>query len=99
MLTTEAAIHLSMVGLTYLFLLCYMIRFVRNYKHEFDSNKLCTTVVILCLLVVLFATFLLPADIFLASFVKQPNGEFQPWATEDARASIDKLVYTTYYGK
>lgn len=99
MITTDAAIHLSVVGLTYILLLFYMIRFVHKYKHEYDSNRLCTSVVILCLLVVLFATFLLPADIFLASFVKLPDGTFKPWATNETLASIDNLVYSSYYSE
>lgn len=96
---SQAIVNLGIVGLTYAILLLYLIRFVFRYKHQYESNKLCTSVVIFCLLVVLIATFVLPVDIFLVSYVKEPDGTFKEWATNATRASIDQAVYTAYYCK
>lgn len=96
---SEAIINLGIVGITFLILLIYLIRFVFRYKHEYESNPLCTLTVVFCLLIVLLATFVLPVDIFLVSFVKEPNGDFKEWATNETLANIDKAVFGTYYCK
>lgn len=96
---STAIINLSIVGATCLILILYLIRFVLRYKHQYESNPLCTSTVLFCLLVVLLATFLLPVDIFLVSFVKEPDGSFKQWATNETLATIDKGVFAAYYGK
>lgn len=96
---SEAIINLSIVGATYLILLVYLIRFIYRYKHEYESNPLCTSAVVFCLFIVLLATFVLPVDIFLVSFVKEPDGTFKQWASNETLTSIDKAVFTAYYCK
>lgn len=95
----EAIINLGIVALSLLVLLFYVIRFVFRYKHEYESNPLCTLTVIFCFLVVLITTFILPVDIFLVSFIKEPNGEFKQWATNETLATIDQAVFAAYYCK
>lgn len=96
---STAIINLSVVLGFLLLLLIYSIRFVIRYKHQYESNPLCTTTVIFCLVVVLLTTFLLPVDIFLVSFVKEQDGSFKEWATNETLASIDTAVFGAYYGK
>lgn len=98
MLTIESGIHLSVIAVAYLAMLFYCIRFVLRYKHKFESNKLCTAVVILCLIVVLLSTLLLPADIFLTSWVKNLDGSLKDWATKETLATIDQAIFISYYG-
>lgn len=97
MLTTSELIYLSLVAGTYILLLFYCIRYVLRYKHVTDSNKLCTSVVIACIFVVLLTTLILPADIFLASFVKFPDGSPKNWATNETLTKIDNVVFGSYY--
>lgn len=96
---STAIINLGLVGLTCVLLLYYLIRFVVRYKHEYESNPLCTSTVVFCLFMVLLATFMLPVDIFLVSFVKEPDGNFKEWATNETLAKIDEAVFNAYYGK
>lgn len=96
---SEAIVNLGIVGITFLLLLLYLIRFVLRYKHEYESNPLCTSTVLFCLLVVLMATFVLPVDIFLVSFVKEPNGSLKDWATNETLTTIDDAVFAAYYCK
>lgn len=94
---SEAIINLGIVGATCFLLLFYLIRFVFRYKHEYESNPLCTSTVIFCLLVVLLTTFVLPVDIFLVSFVKEADGSFKEWATNGTLTTIDNAVFAAYY--
>lgn len=96
---TEAIINLSIVGAACLLLAIYLLRFVLRYKHEYESNPLCTSAVLFCLLVVLLSTFILPVDLFLVSYVKEPDGSFKAWATNDTLKKIDTAVFNTYYCK
>lgn len=96
---SEAIINLGIVGASCIILLIYLIRFTLRYKHEYESNPLCTLTVLFCLIIVLLATFILPADIFLVSFVKESDGSFKQWATNETLKSIDNAVYAAYYCK
>lgn len=96
---STAIINLGLVGLTCILLLYYLIRFVIRYKHEYESNPLCTSTVVFCLFMVLLTTFVLPVDIFLVSFVKEPDGRFKEWATNETLTKIDNAVFNAYYGK
>lgn len=92
-------INLGLIGATLFMILFYLIRFVFRYKHQYESNPLCTSAVVFCLLIVFITTFVLPVDIFLVSFIKQSDGSFKDWATKDVRETIDKGVFGTYYGE
>lgn len=96
---TLAYANLAIVALTCLALMYYLCRFVFRYKHEYESNPLCTITVIFCLSVASITAFVLPADIFLVSFVKEPDGTLKNWATNETLNYIDHVVFTTYYGK
>lgn len=96
---SQAIINLGIVGATFVILLIYLIRFVLRYKHQYESNPLCTSTVVFCLLIVLLITFILPVDIFLVSFVKEPDGSFKQWATNETLATIDKSVFAAYYSE
>lgn len=94
---SEAIINLSVVGITCFVLVVYLLKFVLKYKHEYESNPLCTATVLFCLSTVVVATFVLPADIFLVSFAKNQDGTFKEWATNETLAQIDKAVFASYY--
>lgn len=94
-----AIIDLAVVGVTCLLLLTYLYRFVFRYKHEYESNPLCTTAVLFCLTIVFLTTFILPIDIFLVSFIKDTDGRLKDWATPELLEKIDKGVLAAYYGK
>lgn len=95
----EAIINLGIVGATCLLLVIYLIKFVFRYKHEYESNPLCTSTVILCSFIVLLTTFILPIDIFFVSYVKEPDGSFKEWATNETLSKIDNGLFATYYSK
>lgn len=94
---SEAVINLGLVAATCLLLMVYFIKFIVKYKHEYESNPLCTSAVVLCLMVVLVTTFILPIDVFLVSIIKENDGALKPWATAEILANIDTIMFTTYY--
>lgn len=94
---SEAEINLGIVGLTCMLLVVYLVKFVYKYKHQYESNPLCTFAVIFCLLVVLMITCILPVDIFMVSFVKNSDGTFKKWATNETLTKIDDFMFATYY--
>ena len=94
-----AIINLGLVGLTCILLIIYLMKFVFKYKHEYESNPLCTGTVLFCLFIVLLTTFVLPVDIFLVSFIKEPDGSFKDWATPEILAKITLGLNVTYYSK
>lgn len=96
---SPAIINLGLVGFTCFFMIYYMLKFVFRYKSEYESNSLCTGVVAFCLLITLLTTFVLPVDIFLVSFIKEPDGTLKSWATNHTLALIDEGVHVTYYSK
>lgn len=96
---SAAVINLGLVGLTCLFMIVYMVKFVFRYKSEYESNPLCTATVLFCLLITLLTAFVIPIDIFLVSFIKDHDGTLKPWATNQTLTMIDEGVYATYYSK
>lgn len=90
-------INISVVAGTLLLLLIYLIRFVLRYKHQYESNPLCTSAVLFCLFVVILTTFLITIDIYLVSIVKKSDGTFQDWANKAVRDQIDQGVFAAYY--
>jgi LMBR1 domain-containing protein 1 len=96
---STAIINLGLVGLTCIFMIAYLVKFVFKYKSEYESNPLCTGTVLFCLLITLMTAFVLPIDIFLVSFIKNSDGTLKQWATNHTLAMIDEGVYVTYYSK
>lgn len=96
---SSAVINLGLVGLTCLLQIIYLTKFVFKYKHEYESNPLCTFTILFCLFIVLITTFVLPVDIFLVSFAKTPDGAFKEWATNETLQTIDTGLTATYYCK
>lgn len=94
---SEAVVNLGLVAVTCVLLMIYFIKFIVKYKHEYESNPLCTSAVVLCLITVLVTTFMLPIDVFLVSIIKENDGSLKPWATAEVLTSIDTIIYTTYY--
>lgn len=99
MIITAAIINLGLVSIVCLLLVIYLIKFVFRYKHEYESNPLCTFTVLFCLLIVLLTAFVLPVDIFLVSFVKNPDGTLKEWATNHTLETINTGLNITYYSK
>lgn len=94
---SEAIINIGLVAATCLLLMIYFIKFTIKYKHEYESNPLCTSTVLICLIIVLITTFILPIDVFLVSFVKEADGTLKKWATQEVLTTINNVVFTTYY--
>lgn len=99
MITSGAITNFGLVELTCLLLIIYLMKFVFRYKHEYESNPLCTIIVLFCLFIVLLTTFVLPIDILLVSFIKNSDGTFKEWATSHALQAIDTGLNATYYCK
>lgn len=96
-MTSDVITNVSVVGLTCLSIAIYLNKFVSRYKHRYESNPLCTFTVRFCLFVVFLITFILPIDILLVSIVKNPDGTFKKWATDETLARIEDGVFQTYY--
>lgn len=94
-----AIINLGLVGLACVLLIIYLMKFVFKYKHEYESNPLCTSTVLFCLFIVLLTTFVLPVDIFLVSFIKESDGAFKDWATPQILSNITVGLNAAFYGR
>lgn len=92
-----AQVSLSGLGV-FLITLLFAFLYLRRYKHQYESDILSFTTSVLCLVVVLLTSSLLPVDIFLVSYMKTENGTWADWANSNVtRASIESHVQLAYY--
>ncbi|KAI1297892.1 putative lysosomal cobalamin transporter [Halotydeus destructor] len=85
---------MAAIGITSLFAFIYL----RRYRNPYESDTISFITCVFSLIVVLITSALLPVDIFLVSYMKQPDGEFKDWAAnQTAREAIEDTVLYSYY--
>ena len=80
--------------------LVFAIGYIFWYRSENSSemSKSATAVSIFALTVTLVTSILVPVDVFLVSFMKNPNGTYKSWAeSEENRDHIENSVLNAYY--
>uniref|UniRef100_A0A803W4K4 Lysosomal cobalamin transport escort protein LMBD1 n=1 Tax=Ficedula albicollis TaxID=59894 RepID=A0A803W4K4_FICAL len=71
--------------------------YVRKYQSRRESEVISTITAIFALAVALITSALLPVDIFLVSYMKNPNGTFKVWADANVSRQIEDTVLYGYY--
>uniref|UniRef100_A0A8C5A166 Lysosomal cobalamin transport escort protein LMBD1 n=1 Tax=Gadus morhua TaxID=8049 RepID=A0A8C5A166_GADMO len=72
--------------------------YIRKYQSRQESEAVSTITAICALAIALITTALLPVDIFLVSFMKNPNGTYKVWAeSNETRGQIEDTVLYGYY--
>ncbi|CAF2954395.1 unnamed protein product [Rotaria sp. Silwood2] len=85
----------AIVGLFIIFL---SIIFTLRYQQNRDRDCLVTLVCSISLIIALLTSSLLPTDVILVSFMKNPNGTFKEWTSnQTTRDHIQKYVEVGYY--
>ncbi|GAB6029923.1 putative lysosomal cobalamin transporter [Chamberlinius hualienensis] len=78
--------------------LLFAVVYISYFKSRYDRDRLTTFVSVWALAIAFYTLFLIPVDVFLVSFMKDDNGTFRDWATDNlTRQSIEDHVLTTYY--
>ncbi|NXG14671.1 LMBD1 protein, partial [Grallaria varia] len=84
-------------GLALLAILIFCWIYVRKYQSRRESEVISTITAIFALAVALITSALLPVDIFLVSYMKNPNGTFKVWADANVSRQIEDTVLYGYY--
>ncbi|XP_051469674.1 lysosomal cobalamin transport escort protein LMBD1 isoform X2 [Apus apus] len=84
-------------GLALLAILIFCWVYVRKYQSRRESEVISTITAIFALAVALISSALLPVDIFLVSYMKNPNGTFKDWADANVSRQIEDTVLYGYY--
>ncbi|NXC82870.1 LMBD1 protein, partial [Cercotrichas coryphoeus] len=84
-------------GLALLAILIFCWVYVRKYQSRRESEVISTITAIFALAVALITSALLPVDIFLVSYMKNPNGTFKVWADANVSRQIEDTVLYGYY--
>ncbi|XP_071836419.1 probable lysosomal cobalamin transporter isoform X2 [Apostichopus japonicus] len=72
--------------------------YIRYYRNKRSSVCSSTTTGVISLMVTLGALALIPVDIFVVSYMKDPDGEFKEWASNnETRAKVETAILYTYY--
>ncbi|KFM58377.1 putative lysosomal cobalamin transporter, partial [Stegodyphus mimosarum] len=71
--------------------------FVRHFWCRYERDRCAAVASTIGLTIALLASFLLPLDVFLVSYMKNPDGSFKEWATNSTRESLEHTVTNTYY--
>ncbi|KAH9500668.1 putative lysosomal cobalamin transporter [Bulinus truncatus] len=72
--------------------------YIRYYMHKYDSEISVTLSAIFALSLTLLTSAIVPVDIFLVSYMKDPNGVFKEWANSSSvRNETENAVLITYY--
>ncbi|NWX85659.1 LMBD1 protein, partial [Nothoprocta pentlandii] len=84
-------------GLALLVILVFCWIYVRKYQSRRESEVISTITAIFALAVALISSALLPVDIFLVSYMKNPNGTFKDWADANVSRQIEDTILYGYY--
>ncbi|CAF3173876.1 unnamed protein product [Rotaria socialis] len=85
----------AIVGFLIIF---FSITFTLRYQQKRNRDYLVTVVCSISLITALFTASLLPTDVILVSFMKNPNGTFKEWTqNQTSRDEIQKYVEIGYY--
>ncbi|KAK6180086.1 hypothetical protein SNE40_012298 [Patella caerulea] len=78
-------------------ILIFSASYIRYYMSKYDSELSSTLAAIFALAVALFTTALIPVDIFLVSYMKNSNGDYEDWANSSSvRKEIERSVLYAY---
>ncbi|CAF1024819.1 unnamed protein product [Rotaria sp. Silwood1] len=81
-----------------LFIIFFSITFTLRYQQKRQRDYLVTFVCSISLIIALLTASLLPTDVILVSFMKNPNGTFKDWTqNQTTRNHIQKYVEIGYY--
>ncbi|CAF0900460.1 unnamed protein product [Rotaria sordida] len=81
-----------------LFIIFFSIIFTLRYQQKRNRDYLVTLVCSTSLIIALLTSSLLPTDVILVSFMKNPNGTFKEWTSnQTTRDHIQKYVEVGYY--
>ncbi|NXP48644.1 LMBD1 protein, partial [Heliornis fulica] len=94
---SELLIGWLLFGLALLAILIFCWVYVRKYQSRRESEVVSTITAIFALAVALISSALLPVDIFLVSYMKNPNGTFKDWADANVSRQIEDTVLYGYY--
>ncbi|CAF4150047.1 unnamed protein product [Rotaria sordida] len=82
-----------------LFIIFFSITFTLRYQQRRHRDYLVTFVCSISLIIALLTASLLPTDVILVSFMKNPNGTFKEGTqNETTRDHIQRYVEIGYYG-
>lgn len=71
---------------------------MRRYRNPYEQDLISFVTSVFSLIVVLITSALLPVDIFLVSYMKEENGTFKEWASDNAtRQQVESSVMYSYY--
>uniref|UniRef100_H3A135 Lysosomal cobalamin transport escort protein LMBD1 n=1 Tax=Latimeria chalumnae TaxID=7897 RepID=H3A135_LATCH len=88
----------SIFAVVLLVILAFCWVYIRKYQSQQESEVVSTITAICALAIALITSALLPVDIFLVSFMKNPNGTFKDWAASNvSRQQIEDSVLYGYY--
>ncbi|KAF4795916.1 hypothetical protein TURU_088810 [Turdus rufiventris] len=95
--TSDLLTGWCLFGLALLAILIFCWVYVRKYQSRRESEVISTITAIFALAVALITSALLPVDIFLVSYMKNPNGTFKVWADANVSRQIEDTVLYGYY--
>ncbi|CAL8257485.1 unnamed protein product [Lota lota] len=97
-LLSESVLGWSIFTFILLVILAFCWFYIRKYQSRQESEAVSTITAICALAIALITTALLPVDIFLVSFMKNPNGTYKDWAeSNETRGQIENTVLYGYY--
>ncbi|XP_013380006.1 probable lysosomal cobalamin transporter [Lingula anatina] len=78
--------------------LIFSALYIRLHRSKTDSERSSTITSVLAVAVALLTSALVPVDIFLVAFMKDPDGKFKEWAESNVtRQEVETSVLYTYY--
>uniref|UniRef100_A0A3Q2T068 Lysosomal cobalamin transport escort protein LMBD1 n=1 Tax=Fundulus heteroclitus TaxID=8078 RepID=A0A3Q2T068_FUNHE len=97
-LLPESVIGWSIFTVVLLVILAFCWIYIRKFQSRQDSEVVSTITAICALAIALITSALLPVDIFLVSYMKNPNGTYKEWAANnETRGQIEATVLYGYY--
>ncbi|XP_028676141.1 lysosomal cobalamin transport escort protein LMBD1 [Erpetoichthys calabaricus] len=95
---SESILGWSVFGIVLLVILAFCWIYIRKYQSRQESEVVSTITAICALAIALITSALLPVDIFLVSYMKNPNGTYKEWASNNmTRLAVEDSVLHAYY--
>ncbi|XP_046885269.1 lysosomal cobalamin transport escort protein LMBD1 [Hypomesus transpacificus] len=99
-LISESALGWTIFTFVLLVILVFCWVYIRKYQSRQESEVISTITAICALAIALITSALLPVDIFLVSYMKNPNGTYKDWAANnETRGHIEDTVLYGYYSE
>ncbi|GFT66303.1 probable lysosomal cobalamin transporter [Nephila pilipes] len=71
--------------------------YVKRFRCRSERDRCSSIIATVGISIALLSASLLPVDVFLVSFMKNPDGAFKEWATNATRQAVEDSVTYTYY--